>query len=117
MTNYTMNQPNLVDPLLKQDIIEKMDSKYATMWTPVRALWLKLWHDYLKPNMWIVILFIILILFLIHRYRSVKKKREYIARTGCNPEKKTNACIKMIVDHYTRDKEHTVDMMASIVPD
>lgn len=76
MNNNAPNLPNLIDPLFKKKIVQILNPPHKDYWKPVRSLFTIIYEDYIKTYSGVVFLLVLLLIFLIYRYRMVKLEKE-----------------------------------------
>ncbi|XWV26080.1 hypothetical protein QJ857_gp1000 [Tupanvirus soda lake] len=76
MNNNKHLKPNLLDPIMEKKIIKTLKPPNHDYWAPAKSGVKSFFENYIKPNIGLVILIIVVILFLIYRYRVIKKDRE-----------------------------------------
>ncbi|XWV24833.1 mg596 protein [Tupanvirus deep ocean] len=76
MNNNKHLKPNLLDPIIEKKIIKTLKPPNHDYWAPAKSGVKSFFENYIKPNIGLVIFIIIIILFLIYRYRVIKKDRE-----------------------------------------
>jgi len=73
--NIQRLKPDLLNPILKQKIIQTINPPREDYWGPVKDLFSDIYMDYIKPNIYLVIFIIIIIIILIYRYNVTQEKR------------------------------------------
>ena len=124
MNNNKRLKPNLLDPLIEKKIIKTLKPQKDDYWEPTKKSFHSFYQNYIKPNMSLVIFVIVIILFLIYRYRVIKKEREikqtekihenmYVIPKGNNVlhyrdqnSEDINEYTKMIMHLYNQQKEN-----------
>ena len=76
MNNNKRLKPNLVDPIMSKRIIKTLAPEKPDYWAPTKNGLRSFYNNFIKKNIAFVIIVILFILFLIHRYRSIKKDRD-----------------------------------------
>lgn len=85
-------RPNLVEPILKQKIVKTLNPKVEDYWAPTKNTAQSFVRNYIKPNMWFFIVLLIFGLFLLYRYRMIKRKNEDIrSEASANTSDVTNS--------------------------
>lgn len=70
-------KPDLVDAEMQQKVVELLESPKEDYWGPTKNVIGKVFNNWIKPNwaFWLIVLG--LVLFLIWRYRYVKRKAKH----------------------------------------
>lgn len=112
-------KPNLLDPLIEKKIMKTLVQPKDDYWEPAKITANTFYHDYIKKNVWVVIIIILLILFLIYRYRSVKKEREikrlneqYTQSTQSTPKEPDisyDDYVELLMELYQQQKENMLE--------
>ncbi|BCS83276.1 hypothetical protein QLL95_gp0847 [Cotonvirus japonicus] len=68
-------QPKLLDPELQKKIAIALKPPQEDYWAPTKSGFQKFYHNFIKPNMFLLIFILIIIILLFYRYRSVKHNR------------------------------------------
>ena len=76
MNNTKRIKPNLVDPIIEKKIIKTLAPPKEDYWAPTKNGFQTFYQTYIKPNMAFVIFILLVIVFLIYRYHTVKKDRK-----------------------------------------
>lgn len=124
MNNNKRLKPNLVDPIMSKRIIKTLAPEKPDYWAPTKNSLRSFYNNFIKKNVAFVIIVIFFILFLIYRYRSIKKDREekfienidtsancpVVSDTNKNfSEKKNDAPMdeytKLLLQYYNYEKE------------
>lgn len=69
-------KPNLLDPVIEKKIIKTLQIPKDNFWVPTKNSFVNCYNKYVKPNIYFIIFVAIVIIFLIYRYRVVKKKKD-----------------------------------------
>lgn len=69
-------KPNLVDPNIEESIIKKLKPPVEDYWAPTKSGLHKFYHNFIRPNIYLIIFIIIVLLLLYYRYRRVKADKE-----------------------------------------
>ena len=96
-------RPNLLDPMLERRIIKTLNPAKPDYWAPTKNVAKNFFQNFVKQNIWLIIFIVIIILFLIYRYRVIKKNRELIVTN--QPDIKSNNYSTMIMEAYNIQKE------------
>lgn len=70
------SKPNLVDENVGKKIVNILKPEQVQYWEPTKNTFKSFYEKYIKTNTGLIILIIFVILFLIYRYRIIKKNRE-----------------------------------------
>lgn len=68
-------KPNLIDPIIKQKLINTIKKPKVNYWEPTKNFFEDFYENYIKPNLISVIILIILVLILLYRYFMTQKNR------------------------------------------
>lgn len=74
--NNKCSKPKLVDPILGKKIIKALNPPKADYWEPTKSGLKDFFDNWIRPNIYIVIIIIFFLLFLLYRYRVVKREKE-----------------------------------------
>jgi len=69
-------KPNLIDSTLRDKIIKTLNPPKEDYWAPTKTSVKSIFEKYIKPNYLFFLIILVLIFFLIYRYRIVKADRE-----------------------------------------
>jgi hypothetical protein len=117
MNGKINNQPKLIDSEVYRDLFNSLETKKPDYWTPSKTVMIDFFNRSVKPNILIIIFFIILIIYLIYRYRKtvIKKRLERVNRLKNNnvddwkPDQATLDAISDEIrqrDRYDRELMH-----------
>ncbi len=108
-------RPNLIDPILEKRIIKTLNPPKPDYWAPTKNVANGFYQTYVKQNFGLIIFVVIIILFLIYRYRIIKKNREYndwqkyygynVSTEKIDPPKKNIEYSKIAIEAYNMQKE------------
>jgi hypothetical protein len=117
MNNYKHLKPNLLDPIIKKKIIKTLKLPVNDYWAPVKSGLKSFIENYIKPNIGLVVFIILIIIFLIYRYRTIKEEKKNTYGTNAPPENKkqlhsdtngheTNEYTDLLLQLYNSQKEN-----------
>jgi hypothetical protein len=69
-------KPNLLDPIIEKKIIKTLKPQVEDYWAPTKNGFRTFYENYIRPNYFLIIFIVLILLFLIYRYRIIKKRRE-----------------------------------------
>ncbi len=78
MNNNKHLKPKLLDPIIEKKIIKTLNPVKEDYWEPTKNGFRSAYENYIKPNFLLVFFIIIVILFLIYRYRIIRNRRELV---------------------------------------
>lgn len=116
MNNVKQIKPNLVDPLLEKKIIKTLNPPKDNYWAPAKNGLYDFFHNWIRPNIWLVVIIIVLVLFLIYRYRIIKREREIkqlqelynlqpTVQINDPPKQEIDQYVKSLLAYYNQQKE------------
>ena len=76
MYNRKHIKPDLLDTVIGKKIIKTLKPPADDYWEPTRNGLASAWDNYIRPNIWFIVGVVVIIVFLIYRYRSIKAERE-----------------------------------------
>lgn len=103
-------KPNLVDPIIEQNLIKKFNPPKEDYWGPTKQSAGNIYKDYVRPNYLLIVLFILFILFLVYRYRIIRQKRPPV-----QAQSKTNSEYEQLLLDLLR--KHQEDLREPIQPE
>ena len=69
-------RPDLLDPIVEKKIMKVLNPPVEDYWAPAKTGLRGFYHNYIRPNVWLLVFIVIIILILYYRYRKVKADRE-----------------------------------------
>ena len=76
MYNRKHIKPDLFDAMIGKKIIKTLKPPADDYWEPTRNGLSSVWENYIRPNIWFIVGVVVVLVFLIYRYRSIKAERE-----------------------------------------
>lgn len=101
MNNNKHLKPKLLDPIIEKKIIKTLKPVKEDYWAPTKNGFRTAYENYIRPNFFLVFFIILIILFLIYRYRIISNRRQ-IAKI----EKSLDTLDGSQVSSYTIDKKN-----------
>uniref|UniRef100_A0A6C0CAY6 Uncharacterized protein n=1 Tax=viral metagenome TaxID=1070528 RepID=A0A6C0CAY6_9ZZZZ len=100
-------KPTLVDPYVRQKIIKTIKPSKVNYWGPTKNAAQYFYEDYIRPNLFSVILIGIFVMILIYRYTLTQKDK--LLRELNNEEKIKNPDLDMAMLLYRYQKEMSLE--------
>jgi hypothetical protein len=100
-------KPALVDPLIRQKIIKTIKPSKINYWAPTKNTAQYFYEDYIRPNLFSVVLIGIFLMILIYRYTLTQKDK--LLREFNNEEKVKNPDLDMAMFLYNYQKEMSLE--------
>jgi|SRR5271154_4061104 len=69
-------KPNLLDPIIKQKIIKTLNPVKEDYWEPTKNIFQTFYQKYIRPNIYLILFIIFILLVLLYRYRVIQKDRQ-----------------------------------------
>lgn len=75
--NYNKHiKPNLLEPIISKKIIRTLNPPKEDYWEPTKNTMTQFYHNYIFPNILLILFIIFVLILLFYRYRITKKERE-----------------------------------------
>jgi hypothetical protein len=96
-------KPNLVDPKIKNRISKVLNPPKEDYWQPTKNVAQSFYNNYIKPNIWLIMIIILLGLILLYRYREIqyRKMNEQLQKD----KQLHKQVINTAINHYDQQKE------------
>ena len=75
-------KPDLIDDTIREKVAQILDTPKEDYWGPAKNAATSVYNGWIRKNWCFILLVIALILFLIWRYRYVKRRRKYKSETA-----------------------------------
>lgn len=95
MNNNKHLKPNLINPVIEKKIMKTLQPPQYDYWAPTKNTCRNFYRDYLRSNVALIFVMLIVILFLIYRYRVTKNKKQLL------PLKELPDQSNHFIDQYT----------------
>lgn len=110
MNNNKHLKPNLLDPIVEKKIIKTLKPIQPDYWAPAKNSARSFVDNFIKPNIPLLLFIMVIIIFLIYRYRITKKKREIentsiLYGNGYQPKKEINDTTNTLIQLYNQQKD------------
>ena len=70
------HKPNLIDPIFQKKIVTRLTPPpLEDYWAPTKDHAHSIWQNIIKPHILLMLVIICIIIFLLHRYLNIKKKK------------------------------------------
>jgi len=102
-------KPNLVDPQIRKKLINTIKPTKVSYWEPTKGFAQYFYEDYIRPNLFSVILIGIFVIILIYRY-TMSQRNKLISKFEDEDDKKKkreNIDIGMLL--YAYEKERSLE--------
>lgn len=99
-------KPDLVDPILEQKVIKTLKPVKPDYWMPTKNVAKSFYQDYIRPNILFIIIFICICLFLLYRYRVVRKEKVGTVIQSKPVSAQLEAYANLVIDAYNQQKEN-----------
>jgi len=100
-------KPKLVDPQIRQKIIKTIKPSKVNYWEPTKNVAQYFYEDYIRPNLFSVILIGIFVMILIYRYTLTQKKK--LIQNFDKDDHKKNPDYDMAMLLYNYQKEMSLE--------
>lgn len=104
-------KPNLVNPIVKEKIIRTLNPPKEDYWAPTKNVFQSFYQNYIKPNIYLILFLIFLIVLLVYRYRIIKSRKTQnksntdIANKKDKPENINDEYIDAAFQIYKQQKD------------
>ena len=75
---YKQVKPKLLDSNFHKKIVDTLNPPKDDYWAPAKNSFNKIFNSYIKPNITIIVVIFLFLVFLLYRYRQIKLHKERI---------------------------------------